>query len=202
MNRDQPPSLLDINFPPPPTSTSTNTTTTTGPSNSSSEGIYAEPCSTDPLLPNHHSRQRSSGGAFETSNSQTTLKRLTTPSQSNTSNKVTVECNTNMITFRNKPFNNDEESHYAVAHVSSPLSSAATSPRPPIHAFNNYQQQLMDSLLMQENQPSHSNYRFIRRSNIQLVEKIGEGKFTHVYSCRIKDEKTGTPQFPTPKHVC
>jgi serine/threonine protein kinase len=36
---------------------------------------------------------------------------------------------------------------------------------------------------------------------VQLVEKIGEGKFTHVYSCRVRDDTSGEQRWAAIKRL-
>ncbi|KAI6204739.1 hypothetical protein M3Y94_00711500 [Aphelenchoides besseyi] len=151
------PSLLDINFPPPPPiqsmapSSTASTVRADGPSNSSSEGIYAEPCSTAPLLP--HRQQQSYRHPIAKPRSRDSLNRR---------NRT--------LPTRNRPAYIDSNRSY-----DNPANSSGTS----------------SDLMISPNQNVQP-LPTVERLDIELIERIGEGKFTQIFSCRLKDRRSGT----------
>uniref|UniRef100_A0A1I7RJS2 Discoidin domain-containing receptor 2 n=2 Tax=Bursaphelenchus xylophilus TaxID=6326 RepID=A0A1I7RJS2_BURXY len=146
------PSLLDIHFPPPPPSDASTCRLEPALSNSSSEGIYAEP--SVPLL-----GSRRCG----------TQKRQVPKTRNLKENTLSRKNKTLPLRARQE----EEEQHYAIANFAM-LPVDRPSSNPGYSAFHPYQ----------HHQPRT---KLIPRANVQFIEKIGEGRYTQIFSCYVSE---------------
>ncbi|CAD5231215.1 unnamed protein product [Bursaphelenchus okinawaensis] len=144
------PSLLDIHFPPPPPSDASTCRLEPAMSNSSSEGIYAEP--SVPLL----------GTARRSVNQKRQVPKTRTLKES------TLNRKNKTLPIRAKQ--EEDEQHYAIANFTMlPTDRPASNPN--YSAFHPYQPKT----------------KVIPRASVQFIEKIGEGRYTQIFSCYVAD---------------